>query len=141
MKVINAHVRMTEKILVGVVDDDVLQIAVRHHEKLDGGGYHKGLTGDQLTLPQQIVAVADILSALYGKRSYKDSFSSDLIKKIMTEDAENNKINKSAVDALMRNYDKVIEEFEKEKENTIGLYLKIKEQYALISERFQSFNG
>ena len=33
------------------------------------------------------------------------------------------------------------EEFEKEKENTIGLYLKIKEQYALISERFQSFNG
>lgn len=123
-------------ILEGVVDDDVLQIAVRHHEKLDGGGYHKGLTGDQLTLPQQIVAVADILSALYGKRSYKDSFSSDLIKKIMTEDAENNKINKSAVDALMRNYDKVIEEFEKEKENTIGLYLKIKEQYALISERF-----
>lgn len=141
MKVMKAHVRITEMILEGVVDDDVLQIAVRHHEKLDGGGYHKGLTGDQLTLPQQIVAVADILSALYGKRSYKDSFSSDLIKKIMTEDAENNKINKSAVDALMRNYDKVIEEFEKEKENTIGLYLKIKEQYALISERFQSFNG
>lgn len=141
MKVMKAHVRITEMILEGVVDDDVLQIAVRHHEKLDGGGYHKGLTGDQLTLPQQIVAVADILSALYGKRSYKDSFSSDLIKKIMTEDAENNKINKSAVDALMRNYDKIIEEFEKEKENTIGLYLKIKEQYALISERFQSFNG
>lgn len=140
MKVMKAHVRITEMILEGVVDDAVLQIAVRHHEKLDGSGYHKGLTKDQLTLPQQIVAVADILSALYGKRSYKESFSSDLIKKIMTEDAENNKINKSVVDALMRNYDKVIGEFEKEKENTIGLYLKIKEQYAIISERFQAFN-
>ncbi|MDE5596643.1 MAG: phosphohydrolase, partial [Lachnospiraceae bacterium] len=133
--------RITEMILEGVVDDAVLQIAVRHHEKLDGSGYHKGLTGDQLTLPQQIVAVADILSALYGKRSYKDSFSSELIQKIMTEDAENNKINKTAVETLIRNYDKVIAEFEKEKENTIGLYLEIKEQYAIISERFEAFNN
>lgn len=140
MKVMKAHVRITEMILEGVVDNDVLQIAVRHHEKLDGSGYHKGLTGDMLTLPQQIVAVADILSALYGKRSYKDSFSSDLIKKIMTEDADNNKINHAAVDTLMRNYDKVIAEFEKEKEGTIGLYLKIKEQYAIMIERFQAFN-
>lgn len=140
MKVMKAHVRITEMILEGVVDNDVLQIAVRHHEKLDGSGYHKGLTGDMLTMPQQIVAVADILSALYGKRSYKDSFSSDLIKKIMTEDADNNKINHAAVDTLMRNYDKVIAEFEKEKEGTIGLYLKIKEQYAIMIERFQAFN-
>lgn len=139
MKVMKAHVRITEMILEGVVDDDVLQIAVRHHEKLDGSGYHKGLTGDQLTLPQQIVAVADILSALYGKRSYKEAFSSDLIRKIMTGDAENDKINKAAVDILMKNYDKVIAEFEKEKENTIGLYLEIKEQYAIISERFKAF--
>ncbi|MDE6661896.1 MAG: HD domain-containing protein [Lachnospiraceae bacterium] len=140
MKVMKAHVRITEMILEGVVDDDVLQIAVRHHEKLDGSGYHRGLPGDQLTLPQQIVAVADILSALYGKRSYKDSFSSDLIKKIMTEDAENNKINKTAVETLIRNYDKVIAEFEKEKESTIGLYLEIKEQYAIMIERFEAFN-
>lgn len=140
MKVMKAHVRITEMILEGVVDDDVLQIAVRHHEKLDGSGYHKGLTGDMLTLPQQIVAVADILSALYGKRSYKDSFSSELIQKIMTEDADNNKINHAAVDILMRNYDNVIKEFEKAKEGTIGLYLKIKEQYAIMIEKFQVFN-
>lgn len=140
MKVMKAHVRITEMILEGVVDNDVLQIAVRHHEKLDGSGYHKGLTGDMLTLPQQIVAVADILSALYGKRSYKDSFSSDLIKKIMNEDADNNKINRAAVDTLMRNYDNVIAAFEKEKEGTIGLYLKIKEQYAIMIEKFQAFN-
>ena len=70
MKVMKAHVRITEMILEGVVDDSVLQIAVRHHEKLDGTGYHKGLKAEELTLPQQIIAVADILSALYGKRSY-----------------------------------------------------------------------
>ncbi|MBD5486151.1 MAG: HD domain-containing protein, partial [Lachnospiraceae bacterium] len=61
MKIMKAHVRITEMILEGVVDDAVLQIAVRHHEKLDGTGYHKGLKAEDLTLAQQIIAVADIL--------------------------------------------------------------------------------
>lgn len=139
MKIMKAHVRITEMILEGVVDDAVLQIAVRHHEKLDGTGYHKGLKAEDLTLAQQIIAVADILSALYGKRSYKEAFSKEKILDIMNGDADRGKINKNVVTSLERNYDNIIKEFEKEKENTIGLYLKIKEQYAAISERFKMF--
>ena len=85
MRVMRAHVRITEMILSGLVDEEVLEIAARHHEKLDGTGYHKGLTEKDLTLPQQIAAVADMLSALYGKRSYKDSFDSGKIRKILQE--------------------------------------------------------
>ena len=124
----------------GVVDDAVLQIAVRHHEKLDGTGYHKGLTGADLTLPQQIIAVADILSALYGKRSYKEAFSKEKILDIMNSDADRGKINRNVVTVLERNYDNIIKAFEKEKENTIGLYLKIKEQYEVMIERFKQFD-
>lgn len=140
MKIMKAHVRITEMILEGVVDDDVLQIAVRHHEKLDGTGYHRGLKAEDLTLPQQIIAVADILSALYGKRSYKEAFSKEKVLAIMQGDAENGKINANVVNSLVRNYDKIIGEFEKEKEDTIGLYLKIKEQYAIMIERFHQFD-
>ena len=140
MKVMKAHVRITEMILEGVVDDDVLQIAVRHHEKLDGTGYHKGLSAADLSLPQQIIAVADILSALYGKRSYKEAFSKEKILDIMNSDADKGKINRNVVTTLEKNYDSIIAEFEKEKENTIGLYLKIKEQYALMIERFKRFD-
>lgn len=140
MKVMKAHVRITEMILEGVVDDDVLQIAVRHHEKLDGTGYHKGLSAEDMTLPQQIIAVADILSALYGKRSYKEAFSKEKILGIMNSDAGGGKINASVVAILEKNYDGIIAEFEKEKESTIGLYLKIKEQYAIMIERFKRFD-
>ena len=38
-----------------------------------------------------------------------------------------------------QDYDKIIKEFEKQKEDTIGLYLKIKEQYEIICERFKKF--
>jgi HD-GYP domain-containing protein (c-di-GMP phosphodiesterase class II) len=137
MKIMKAHVQITEIILSGLVNDEVLQIAVRHHEKLDGTGYHQGLTEKDLTLPQQIVAVADILSALYGKRSYKDSFDSEKIKGIINCDAENNKISKKVVDFLMKNYDAVIKRYEEQKGETIGLYLNIKEQYEEISKKLE----
>lgn len=139
MKIMKAHVRITEMILEGLVDQDVLEIAVRHHEKLDGSGYHRGLTEKDLTLPQQIVAVADILSALYGKRSYKDAFESEKIKEILSKDAENNKISKPVVACLLRNYNSIISKFETEKKQTIGVYLSIKEQYEVIAQKFTSY--
>ncbi len=139
MRTMKAHVRITEMILEGKVDDEVVKIAARHHEKLDGSGYHRGLTDKDLTLPQKIVAVADILSALYGKRSYKESFEQELIIKILSEDVANNKISKEVVDCLFRNYDSIIATFEKEKEDTIGLYLKIKEQFSIIIKDFAKY--
>ena len=83
--------------------------------------------------------MADILSALYGKRSYKEAFSKEKILDIMNSDADKGKINRNVVTTLEKSYDSIIEVFEKEKENTIGLYLKIKEQYAIMIERFKKF--
>lgn len=137
MRIMKAHVQITEMILSGLVSDEVLQIAIRHHEKLDGSGYHRGLTEKELTLPQQIVAVADILSALYGKRSYKEAFDSEKIKRILNEDAEHHKISKSTVDCLMKNYDSVIQLYEEKKYQMMGLYLNIKEQYEEILKKFE----
>lgn len=139
-RIMKAHVQITEIILKDIIDEDVLQIAVRHHEKLDGSGYHRGLSAKDLTLPQQIVAVADILSALYGKRSYKDSFDPELIKKILSEDAENGKINAAAVKSVLNNYDTIIRTYEKEKQHMLGLYWEIKKDYETIMVKFKKFD-
>lgn len=140
MRIMRGHVQITEMILKGLVDDNVLEIAIRHHEKLDGTGYHRGLSEKDLTKPQQIVAVADILSALYGKRSYKEAFDSEKIKGILKSDADNHKISEEAVNCLMENYDLVIGNYEKEKEAILGLYFNIKNQYNIIMKRFADFN-
>lgn len=39
-----------------------------HHEKLDGSGYPRGLTGESLDLPTRILTVADIFDALANDR-------------------------------------------------------------------------
>jgi len=46
--------------------------AGNHHEKLDGSGYPRSLTADQLSIPARIMAVADIFEALTAAdRPYK----------------------------------------------------------------------
>ena len=48
------------------------EIASSHHERLDGRGYHRGLTAEGMTLQARIVAIADIFEALTAKdRPYK----------------------------------------------------------------------
>jgi putative nucleotidyltransferase with HDIG domain len=45
--------------------------AAAHHERLDGHGYHLGLSGTQISLTTRILAVADICDALRASRPYR----------------------------------------------------------------------
>ncbi|MBL0163278.1 MAG: response regulator [Xanthomonadales bacterium] len=47
------------------------QIALRHHERLDGSGYPDGLKGEQIPLFSRIAAIADVFDALTSERPYK----------------------------------------------------------------------
>lgn len=46
-----------------------------HHERWDGSGYPDGLSGDQIPVSAQVVALADVYDALTHKRVYKDAYS------------------------------------------------------------------
>lgn len=46
-----------------------------HHERYDGKGYPDGLTGDEIPISAQIVALADVYDALTSDRCYKKAFS------------------------------------------------------------------
>lgn len=50
-------------------------IAGYHHERWDGAGYPRGLSGDAIPLSARIMAVADVYDALTTKRVYKPAFS------------------------------------------------------------------
>lgn len=139
MRIMKAHVMITEKILEGIIDERVLQVSIRHHEKLDGSGYHRGLKGEEINRSQRIVAVSDILSALYGKRSYKDSFDVDQIKEILQKDADSGKICPHTTSVVIKNLDTILQDFEKRRDETIGLYEMIITQYEEIYKKFKQF--
>ncbi|MGO7989944.1 HD domain-containing phosphohydrolase [Rhizobium leguminosarum] len=49
-------------------------IIAGHHEKWDGSGYPKGLSGDAIPIEARIVAVADVFEALCSDRPYKQAW-------------------------------------------------------------------
>ena len=52
---------------------EIPEFAGGHHETLDGKGYPKGLTGDQMSVQAKMMAIADIYEALTASdRPYKD---------------------------------------------------------------------
>ena len=65
----------------------VREIAAAHHEKLDGTGYWRGLTAERLSLPQRILAVADIWDALTADRPYRRGMSEDDALALLRKDA------------------------------------------------------
>jgi len=43
-----------------------------HHEKFDGSGYGKGISGEDIPIRARIFAIADVFDALTSKRPYKE---------------------------------------------------------------------
>ena len=75
-EIINNHVAMTHKMLTALPWPkhlrNVPEYAASHHERLDGKGYHRGLTRDSLSMQARIIAIADVFEALTAKdRPYK----------------------------------------------------------------------
>jgi HD-GYP domain-containing protein (c-di-GMP phosphodiesterase class II) len=52
-------------------------LASAHHERLDGSGYPLGLTGEDLSMPMRVLAVADVYEAVTSERPYRPARSSD----------------------------------------------------------------
>ena len=59
--------------------------AAYHHEKWDGTGYNKGLSGKDIPLCARIMSIADVFDALISKRCYKEKIPIDEAFKIIEE--------------------------------------------------------
>jgi len=64
------------------------EIAYSHHEKYDGSGYPRKLSGENIPIQGRIMALADVYDALTSKRIYKESMSHQVAKDIIYQGSE-----------------------------------------------------
>lgn len=80
------------QILSGIEDETFVKIAVNvahyHHEKWDGHGYPKQLSGLAIPPEARIMALADVFDALVSKRCYKEKMDFDNAFMIIEESLE-----------------------------------------------------
>ena len=90
---IQAHAHMSHEFLKQVPFPRDLarvpEIAWSHHEKMDGSGYPRGLSGDAILLQARIVSVVDVFDALTAEdRPYKKAMSPDRAMQVIEHECE-----------------------------------------------------
>jgi len=75
-KHIQEHVEITYEILQKMYFmenfKDVPEIAASHHEKYNGTGYFRKLSGEDIPIGGRVLAVSDVFDAITSKRHYRD---------------------------------------------------------------------
>jgi HD-GYP domain-containing protein (c-di-GMP phosphodiesterase class II) len=69
---VRKHAAYTEEILLRIdAFAELARVAGAHHEKLDGTGYPRGLSGDDISIETRIITTADIFDAITAERPYR----------------------------------------------------------------------
>jgi response regulator RpfG family c-di-GMP phosphodiesterase/DNA-binding CsgD family transcriptional regulator len=77
---IERHPEIGHEILAGPGDwvfELAANVALTHHERVDGSGYPRGLSGSSIPVEGRITAVADVFDALTHDRPYRPAFEPD----------------------------------------------------------------
>lgn len=137
MEVMKSHAQITYNILSDLGIDHIRDIAALHHEKLDGSGYPYGLKSEEISMKARIVAVADIVSALIGVRTYKLPLKKEKVIEILFNMAKENKIDKEITNLVIKQYDEIKKNAFKENKETWNTYKEIKNKYKVLLEYFK----
>ena len=79
----------------------VAEMALHHHERLDGSGYPDGLSGDELSLEVRILSACDVVEAMSAYRPYRPAKSvREIIKELQNGRGE--KYDATVADILLR---------------------------------------
>jgi len=76
------------------------EITMTHHEKWDGSGYPRGLSGEEIPISGRIIALADVYDALRSKRVYKPEMSHEASVEIILQ-GRGRHFDPDVVDAFM----------------------------------------
>lgn len=69
---VQAHAAYTEAILSRIsAFAELARVSAAHHERLDGKGYPRGLTAEEICLETRIITTADIFDAITAERPYR----------------------------------------------------------------------
>ena len=100
---VRLHPYLTERILALSADLAPLgALAVEHHERLDGSGYPRGLTGNTLTLPSRILAAADAYRTRVEPRPHRPACPADDVAVKLRAEARAGRLDGGAVEAVLR---------------------------------------
>jgi PAS domain S-box-containing protein/putative nucleotidyltransferase with HDIG domain len=101
----------------------IADIVYQHHEKLDGSGYPRGISGKDILIGSRILSVADVVESIASHRPYRPALG---VRKALEEISNKRNLyyDPNVVDACLRLFNKKNFTFESDlpEENEYGAY-------------------
>lgn len=96
------HPYLTERMLARTPSlRSIGQCAALHHERLDGSGYPKGSTADQIPIGARVLAVADVYDALRHPRPHRQAVDAATAERVLRDEVTAGRIDGDAVNAVL----------------------------------------
>lgn len=137
INLLRKHVAIAENALKGKMKEEVFNIASAHHERGDGSGYPHHLKDAQMNTSQKILQVADVVTALVNPRSYRKDLPKEKVISILNEEVSKNRLKKTVVTTLLKNYDRIMERVKGESADIMKMYETLNMQYELVSKKYK----
>jgi HD-GYP domain-containing protein (c-di-GMP phosphodiesterase class II) len=100
---VRLHPYLTERMLASSAGLAPLgAIALQHHERLDGSGYPRGLTGSAMTVPGKLLAAADAYRAMTEARPHRPALTADRAAAELRDGVSRSLFDADCVDAVLR---------------------------------------
>jgi HD-GYP domain-containing protein (c-di-GMP phosphodiesterase class II) len=78
------------------------RLAGLHHERLDGGGYHRGLQAGQLPLTARLLAAAEVYQALIEARPHRSALTAEQAAVTLQAQVRGGQLDSEAVAAVLK---------------------------------------
>jgi len=99
---VHLHPYLTGRILARVGGlKAVREVAVNHHERLDGSGYPNGLRGDDLSVRERLLAAAESYRGSVEPRPYRDALDATAAARELRREAACGRLDGDAVEAVL----------------------------------------
>jgi HD-GYP domain-containing protein (c-di-GMP phosphodiesterase class II) len=99
---VRLHPYLTDRMLAGIAAlREVRELAMRHHERLDGSGYPSGLAGAALSHEARILAAADAYHAMTEPRPYRSELPAETAAAELRAEVRAGRLDGDAVSAVL----------------------------------------
>lgn len=99
---VRLHPYLTERVLGRVPAlEQIAAVGGRHHERLDGSGYHRGSPASQLSIAARLVAAADVYHALTEPRPHRAAWSTEAAAAELRAQARTGKVDADSANAIL----------------------------------------
>lgn len=136
VELMRTHVEIAERILANRMNESVVKIISAHHERLDGSGYPKKLSSNDMNVDMRILQIADTVTALVNERSYKKSLEKKDVVEILEEEKRLNHFDSQVVDYMISSFDEILQKVKAKSEDILKINFQMEKQFEIVCKKY-----